>query len=157
MAWLEVSVVSTVPKFQKYEFALTDWLLNCIGVFVQTGVDVNAATGGAPTDTGILIVLTHPELDVTVSVTVYEPEAENVCVGLCVVLVLLPPDGGSPKFQLQLAIVFGLVTVERSVNVTVVFVQFALDEKLAVGIGFTVTTCVMYDGQGVVCAVNVTV
>lgn len=36
-------------------------------------------------------------------------------------------------------------------------VQLAFAEKLAVGIGFTVTTWVIYDGQGVVCAVKVTV
>lgn len=81
-----------------------------MGEFVQTGVLVNEATGGAPTEIGMLIVLIQPELDVTVSVTVYEPMAVNICVGDCTVLVLFTPEPGSPKFQLHPVIVLGLVT-----------------------------------------------
>ena len=59
----------------------------------------------------IVEVLTHPAKFVTVSVIVYVPPAEYVCVGFCWVDVV-----ASPKFQLY--VVDAVVPVEVFVNVT---------------------------------------
>jgi ABC-type Zn uptake system ZnuABC Zn-binding protein ZnuA len=73
--------------------------VNAIAVFVQTVVAENAATGEGPTLITCVVVCEHPNVDVVTSVTVYVPDAENVCEGFNNVEVLLPPEAGSPKFQ----------------------------------------------------------
>ncbi len=74
-------------------------MVNCIGVFVQTVVAVNCATGDGPTLIVCCVVEVQPLVDVTVSVTVNEPVVENVCEGFCNAEVLLPPEPGSPKLH----------------------------------------------------------
>ena len=75
-------------------------------VFVprQGALGVNAAVGSGRTITGKVITFTHPPLDVTVRVTLYDPAAAYVWQGLCAADELAAPDPGSPKFQLQVIV-----------------------------------------------------
>jgi len=64
-----------------------------------------------------VVVEGHPFVDVTTSVTVYVPEAVNVCDGLSNEELLLPAEAGSPKSHR----IVEIVSVDGMVDVLVKF------------------------------------
>ena len=79
--------------------------------------DTRKSTAGAGVMVMVCVrVLVQPALFSVVRLTLYGPWPLNTCCGFCMADVLFTPETGSPKFQLQLIIIFPPAACERSVN-----------------------------------------
>jgi hypothetical protein len=74
------------------------------------------ARGASLMVTAMVVESIHPVILVTIRFTLNVPPAEKACVGFCMVEVLLVPEAGSPKFQLQAMMAPPPFCCERSVN-----------------------------------------
>ena len=96
-----------------------------LSLIATSAVLVYVCVPAPPTVTDLLMVLLAPPLSVTVSATVYVPEAAYVLAGLVAVEAVL-----SPKFQLRLAM---LPSLSVDVSVKLAVKPLTLDVKLATG------------------------